>query len=202
MRHVRELGAGDTGEKVLRAARKPRDLMGHRRAEHEHEVVEAGCEQRVELHGNRVANQAAGELRHLARAQLAERRQVVRAIPLMVEDAIQGRDVRAAVANLLALLRVGHRRMRALRDEGVQPRDALLLQDLRGQGKQEVGVVVARPVRHDREHAGARWHAGERLRDDVAQLSARERHVDAALADDGLNVGAKHAANAITCRVG
>src|SRR5205807_4270212 len=125
VRRVREVGAGDAGEEILRAAREARDLVRHGRAEDEHGVVEAGREQSVEVHLYRVVDESAGQLAHARGAQFADGDKLFGAVPAVVVDLSEGgRGVAFAKTYLRALLHVRHGHVRALRDERVELRDA------------------------------------------------------------------------------
>src|SRR6185369_14233527 len=71
------------------------------------------------------------------------------AFPTMIEQL--SRETRAA--DFRELLRFGHRRVRALRNERIERGNAAARQKFCGDGKEKVGVVVARLVGDDREDA-------------------------------------------------
>ena len=66
-------------------------------------------------------------------------------------------------SNLRALLRVGHRRMRALRYQHIERSDTSLRQKIVRDWKQHMRVIVARLVGNDREHAFTRLDHVERV---------------------------------------
>src|SRR5215218_3703448 len=66
---------------------------------------------------------------------------------------IEQRSAEIRVTDLRELLRLGHRRVRALRDECVEDSDSAFRQELAGGRKEFVRVIVARLVRDDGEDA-------------------------------------------------
>ena len=123
VREVRELGAGDAGEKILRAAGEPGDFVRDDRAEDEDVVVGA----RARAAGSTAPARPRSSARPSART--FPRPSACRASSAPTDGPSDGRRRRrgaevlaVAGADLRALLGVRHRRMRALRDERVEPR--------------------------------------------------------------------------------
>ena len=73
----------------------------------------------------------------------------------MIEYPSQSRQLRNAASDLEALLRFGHRWMRALRYQSVKLRDIPPGQEVGGHGKKKIGVIVSCLVWNDCKHAFA-----------------------------------------------
>ena len=72
------------------------------------------------------------------------------------------------------LLRLGHRHMRALCHERIELLNAARGQNFGGEWKQQIGVIVARLVRNDRQHTRTRRDSYESLLNDLAQFGWRQ----------------------------
>jgi predicted subunit of tRNA(5-methylaminomethyl-2-thiouridylate) methyltransferase len=90
----------------------------------------------------------------------------------VIEDLIQPRHRFNVRAYLQPLLIFGHRRVRSLRYERIEPRDAAPGESTRGEREKQIRIVVSRLVRDDRQHPRATSHVAERLFDNSAQLFA------------------------------
>src|SRR5258707_8377460 len=93
----------------------------------------------------------------------------------MSEGGADGAKRDIAPADLLQLLGLSHRPMRALRDQDVKLRNFLLCQDFRREWKEKIGVVVARLIGNDGEHALPQLNAVEGFGNDDAQFFRRKR---------------------------
>ena len=97
----------------------------------------------------------------------------------MIEDRAEKRHVGEPGADLRPFLGVGHRRMGALGDQRVELAGAARLQLLRHHREQQVGVVVPRLVRDDRQHARPGRDRAHRVTHRLPQVSGRRARAPA-----------------------
>ena len=95
MSEMSELRTSYAGKEVLRAAREARNLVRDGGAEDEHGVVDAGREQTIEVDLDGFGDEPARQLADTLSAQLPEFNQLLRTVPLVVEDASQKRERRS-----------------------------------------------------------------------------------------------------------
>jgi hypothetical protein len=81
---------------------------------------------------------------------------------------IEQRSTKIRVTDLRALLRFGHLRVRALRDECIEESDTALREKLIGDGEELMRVIVTRLVGNDGEDAFAALDRVEGLFDYVS----------------------------------
>src|ERR1043165_761097 len=136
--------------------------MRDSRAKDEHRVVNAGREQLVDSHWHCMIDQPTGQLPYRLSAQLAERYQFIRLIPAMIVEVT--RKIRDA--DLRALLRLRHWRVRTLRHQHIERCNPTPREKLIRDWKQQVRVIVTRLIRNDRQHTLTRLDHLERLVND------------------------------------
>ena len=179
-------GPGDAGEEILVAAGEADDLVReHRPADHELVVVEDTLVQR---HADRLLETSAGERADLLGGDLADLRERRRIAPFVVEDArLAGAAVDDRNADMTRELRVGHRLVRAERDEEIE-RLRATAERLADQREHPRHRHRARAVRNDEQHALAveceRREAGV---NDVARLIVGQEPVGESSPVHGVN---------------
>ena len=157
MRRVSKIRTGNAGKKIFRAARKTCHFMRHGGAENYYCVVNAGRQAAIEIDRNGIGNKSAGQFRNSSCAQLADRHEFFRNVPLVIIDLTQsGNRLPIGDANLELLLLVGHWHVRALGDQRVHLSDLAGGQNLCREREENIRIVITSLVRNDREHTRAR----------------------------------------------
>src|SRR4030095_480413 len=103
----------------------------------QHYIVDAGREETIDRERNRLVEEAAGDFANLITRELADRHELGRIIPLMIEN----RSAKLfRIPDLCRFVGVGHWPVRALGDECIEFRDASFGQDLSSRRKENVCI--------------------------------------------------------------